>query len=291
MIKYLFLQNAHNGAKKYAKELNFLYHVNLFEWSVEHGHEDYWEFTIVTNGTINNYVKGKSAIYSENNVFVSTTESVHSLVAVDNAPVRYINIMVRSQFLISMLNAISPRLLDYIKSDGFSLTLSSQRISEIESILLRINYTDQQSWRDNDDLARSAFMLLLSEIILSRLPPPSATPSHLISLNLLIQNNELIHYNVNDLSSALGYSRIHLNALFKKNFGVSPHKYLINYKLRYAQKLLLSTNASISEIAYEIGYSTPMQFYTVFKKAFGMTPNQFRKSRHDNNLYLPPTIM
>ncbi len=278
MIDYFFSQNANLNIVQHAEEINFLYHINLFDWPMEHSHKDYWEFTIVTNGAINNYNNRKSKTYTANSVFIATTEHVHSLFAADRNPLRYINIMVKEKFLISFCNAISPDLLNYLKSDKFSLSLSSQKISEIENILSRINYTAPGRYRDNDNLACSAFMLLMAEIILTKIPPSSVAPPYLASLNLLEQNNELLTYNVNDLSSALGYSRIQLNALFKKNFGISPHKYLINYKLNHAQKLLLNTTLTISEISYEIGYSTPMQFYETFKKTFGVTPNQFRKS-------------
>ncbi len=284
-MDYLFSQNANLNTVRHSEEINFLYHINLFDWPVEHGHKDYWEFTIVTNGAIYNCINGKNKTYTENNVFIATTENTHFLLSANGNPVRYINIIVKEKFLLPTIKAISPDLLNYLKSDTFSLTLSSQKISEIEKILLRINYTDPNSHRNNDYLACSAFMLLMSEIILNQIPPSSTAPPYLASLNLLAQNNELLNYNVNDLSSALGYSRIQLNSLFKKHFGISPHKYLINYKLNYAQTLLLSTTMSISEISYEIGYSTPMQFYETFKKTFGVTPNQFRKSGKTNHLH------
>ncbi len=284
-MDYLFAQSANLNTVSHHEEMNFLYHINLFDWPMQHGHKDYWEFTIVTNGSINNCINGKNKTYNENSVFIATTEHTHSLLTAIGKPVRYINIMVKEKFLLSTVNSLSPELLSYLKSDKFSLTLSSQKISEIEKILLRINYTTPNSYRDNDNLACAAFMLLLSEIMLNQIPPSSSAHPYLVSLNLLAQTNELLTYNVNDLSAALGYSRIQLNALFKKTFGISPHRYLINHKLNYAQKLLLNTTLSISEIAYEIGYSTPMQFYETFKKNFGVTPNQFRKSGNVHHSY------
>ncbi len=284
MMDYMFLSNANVNALQHSEEINFLYHINLFDWPIEHGHKDYWEFTIVTNGTIHNCINGKTKTYGENSVFVATTKHRHFLRATDSAPVRYINIMVKEKFLLSTINALSPNLLEYLASDQFSLTISNQKISEIEKILLQINYTAPNRYKDNDNLACAAFILLISETILKQTPPSSTMPPYLTTLNLLAQSNELLTYNVNDLSSALGYSRIQLNALFKKYFGISPHKYLINHKLNYAQKLLLNTPLTVSEIAYEVGYSTPMQFYETFKKNFGVTPNQFRKSGKTNYL-------
>lgn len=278
MIDYTFLQNVYFNNVQHYEKINFFYHINNFDWPVEHGHKDYWEFTIVTNGTIKNRINRKNKTYGENSVFISTIKENHSIIAADNNPVRYINILVKEKFLVSIINSLSPNLLEYLESENFSLTLSCQKISEIEKILLQINYADSNRYRDNDNLACSAFLLLVSEIMLNHISPSSAIPQYLVSLNSLMQNNMLLRYNVNDLSSALGYSRIQLNFLFKKHFGISPHKYLTNYKLNHAQRLLLNTNLSVSEIAYEIGYTTPMQFYTTFKSNFGITPNQFRKT-------------
>lgn len=100
-MDYLFSQSSNLNTVRHSEEINFLYHINLFDWPMEHGHKDYWEFTIVTNGAINNCINGKNKTYTENSVFIATTENTHSLRAVDSNPVRYINIMVKENFILS----------------------------------------------------------------------------------------------------------------------------------------------------------------------------------------------
>lgn len=282
MVKYYFSDSVNLNLTEYADKINFLYHINLFDWPIEHGHADYWEFTIVTAGSIQNCCNGKMKTYNANSVFVATTSDVHRLLSANGEAVRYINIMVKESYLQKTLNAISPELLPYIASDQFELTLSGNKISEIEQILLHINYVNANLYKENEKLTCSAFLLLLSDILLSQTVDSLRGSSYLILLNQLAQNNTLLTFNVNSLSKALGYSRVRLNALFKKNFGVTPHEYLVEYKFNHASRLLVNTTMTISEIAYTIGYSNPMQFYATFKKIYKVTPNQYRKLRHSD---------
>jgi len=69
--------------------------------------------------------------------------------------------------------------------------------------------------------------------------------------------------------------------LFYKSTGISPINYLIRYRLKFAEKLLLTTNASIREIGKSVGYADPYQFSKLFKKHMGAAPSDF-KSRSLN---------
>lgn len=280
MIEYYFYQSAALNMMQYAAEIDFLYHINLFDWPIEHGHKDYWEFTIMTNGQIDNCSNGKVRTYGANSVFIATTGDVHRLLASGVEPVRYINIMVKESFLQNTVERLSPGLLDYLRSDDFSLTLSGNKISEIEQILLQVNYTNPEQYKENDKFICSAFLLLVSAILFSRATTSLNISPYLVLLNQFAQNNELLTCNVNDLCKKLGYSRGQLNNLFKKHFGIAPHEYLIEYKFNHARRLLVNTNMTISEIAFAIGYANPMQFYTTFKKLFGVTPNRYRSNGH-----------
>ena len=280
MIEYYFYQSAALNMVQYAAEIDFLYHINLFDWPIEHGHKDYWEFTIMTNGQIDNCSNGKVRTYGANSVFIATTGDVHRLLASGVEPVRYINIMVKESFLQNTVERLSPGLLDYLRSDDFSLTLSGNKISEIEQILLQVNYTNPEQYKENDKFICSAFLLLVSAILFSRATTSLNISPYLVLLNQFAQNNELLTCNVNDLCKKLGYSRGQLNNLFKKHFGITPHEYLIEYKFNHARRLLVNTNMTISEIAFAIGYANPMQFYTTFKKLFGVTPNRYRSNGH-----------
>ncbi len=65
---------------------------------------------------------------------------------------------------------------------------------------------------------------------------------------------------------------------FKKAIGITFFQYLTELRLHNAEKLLSGTSKSITEIAFECGFSTVQYFNSVFVKTKGCTPSSFRKS-------------
>lgn len=65
--------------------------------------------------------------------------------------------------------------------------------------------------------------------------------------------------------------------IFKKSMGKSFSKYITSLRLREAEKLLLVTNKSITEIAFVCGFSTSSYFISKFRSYKGITPRQFRE--------------
>ena len=280
MISYFFYQNTWLSLIDRADKINFLYHINLFDWPTEHGHQDYWEFTIVTNGALENHANGRVRVFGANSVLVATTRDVHFLLKSGPDPVRYINIMVRESHLRQILSALSPGLMDYLGSENFQLTLPVNRVNEIEQILLQVTYSNPDRCLENDKLTCSAFLLLISSVLLSQATDLLNMPPSLLQLNQLTQQNELLHCNVNDLAKKLGYSRARLTAIFRKYIGITPHRYLTEYKFNHARKLLETTTMTVSKIAETVGYSSTMQFFANFKRLFGITPSEYRKAGH-----------
>gem|GEM_PF-2035378 len=70
----------------------------------------------------------------------------------------------------------------------------------------------------------------------------------------------------------------YLSHLFKKATGVNFSDYILSVRLDEAKRLLRETNLSAQEIASRVGYKNEKNFYSVFKKAAGISPNKFRKS-------------
>ncbi|KOY83943.1 AraC family transcriptional regulator [Lysinibacillus macroides] len=70
--------------------------------------------------------------------------------------------------------------------------------------------------------------------------------------------------------------------LFQKYVGMGPWEYLAAYRLNRAKKLLLQLDIPIYVIAKSIGYADPYYFSRVFKKQFGISPNNFREKFKNN---------
>lgn len=79
-----------------------------------------------------------------------------------------------------------------------------------------------------------------------------------------------------EVASHCNMSYNHFSYLFKKVMGKSFVDYVTFLRLREAEKLLLSSDKSITDIASRSGFSTSSYFISKFKKYKGMTPKQFR---------------
>ncbi|SCX99568.1 His Kinase A (phospho-acceptor) domain-containing protein [Nonlabens sp. Hel1_33_55] len=91
-----------------------------------------------------------------------------------------------------------------------------------------------------------------------------------------IQNNlGNDEFTVHDLSASMGMSRTSLYMKLKNLVDLSPQDYIINTKLKLAKKLLIESDLSIKEVAFQSGFSNPKYFSTSFKKFYGMTPSGF----------------
>lgn len=278
MINYFFSQNITLNLIPMIDEINFFYHINSFDWPIEHSHLDYWEFTIITNGSIVNYINGNSKTYSAGTVFVSTTSDRHSLKRQNDKPIRYITLLVKESFIMNVLNTLNlDKNLFNEATVHNDCCLPNTKIAEIENLLLHIDYSISEKYIEHDKIACSVFLDLLSFFISQNSLDNLRISLWRQKLNKLAQDETLLTYDVNNLCNELGYSRTQLNTLFKKTFNISPHNYLVNYKFTYAKNLLLNTTDSIATIADKIGFSNPMQFYVNFKKIFGMTPTAFRE--------------
>jgi len=83
-----------------------------------------------------------------------------------------------------------------------------------------------------------------------------------------------------ELADQIGLSLAKLKEGFKHIYGVSVFNFLLDYKLEFARKQLLSKKYNVSEISYQIGYSTSSHFIAAFKKKYGTTPKQYIMSSH-----------
>ena len=80
-----------------------------------------------------------------------------------------------------------------------------------------------------------------------------------------------------DLAALVGYHEYHLNRLLKKELGVTLHKYVLRLRIAEAERLLLLSNMSISDIAESVGFENATHFSSQFKLLSGLSPISYRK--------------
>ena len=80
-----------------------------------------------------------------------------------------------------------------------------------------------------------------------------------------------------DISKELFINPVYLGQLIKKETNSTFAELLNKQRIKAAQQLLLSTNDSIEDICYTVGYSNVGYFYKVFRKLCGKSPKAYRK--------------
>jgi AraC family transcriptional regulator len=82
-----------------------------------------------------------------------------------------------------------------------------------------------------------------------------------------------------DLSLVARRSPAHFSRSFKLTFGEPPHAYVVKRRLEKACRLMITSSASLSDIALSVGFSDQAHLCRLFRQAFGQSPANWRRER------------
>ncbi|WP_168735784.1 AraC family transcriptional regulator [Cohnella fermenti] len=71
-------------------------------------------------------------------------------------------------------------------------------------------------------------------------------------------------------------SRFHFIRTFKAILGMTPYQYILSLRIEEAKARLARSGATVTEISHDLGFGSASQFYRVFAKSVGATPEQYR---------------
>ncbi|MEF2711987.1 MAG: AraC family transcriptional regulator, partial [Oscillospiraceae bacterium] len=102
-----------------------------------------------------------------------------------------------------------------------------------------------------------------------------------------IKSHYQTELSVAEVSRAVGISREYFCMLFKRQFSISPVRYIREYRLKTASMLLLTTRDSIAVIAEKVGFHDYNYFTNQFTRHFGVSPTGYRKAGLDISIKSP----
>lgn len=105
------------------------------------------------------------------------------------------------------------------------------------------------------------------------LPEKSTTVEQ---IRLYIDCHVTENLRVSDIARYFSFSDEHIIRIFKKIYGITPHQYILQSKIRLAMIMLKMTDSSIEKIAEKLGFSDSHHFSTQFKKLTGYKPTLYR---------------
>ncbi|MBE7042896.1 MAG: helix-turn-helix transcriptional regulator [Ruminococcaceae bacterium] len=118
------------------------------------------------------------------------------------------------------------------------------------------------------------FDLLLQEFFDQGTTKPESVRLGAEFMKLHFDNAELSNEIV---AQYLKISTVYFRKIFTKYYGISPMKYLTDFRMIRAKELLMEQSLSVQQIAESVGYSGVYSFSRAFKNSVGISPMQYRK--------------
>lgn len=247
-----------------------------------HSH-DYFEFIYVLGGMVGNQVEGKLLYLTDGNLCIMGRGSSHSL-EVEDPDAIVVNLCLRFGLFdegifrryLESDNPVSA----FLRGDegGSYLVLTDDSNRALRSTMLDVMAEYGRSeYRESFSLAG----------IVLRLLGESARAESYSFYGVDQRTAEILQYISENYSSAsvssvareFGFNESYLTQYMHKHTGKSTSRTITEVRLAHAMELLRETDETVDAIADAVGYQSPSHFYQVFRRQFGMSPNEFRVNR------------
>ena len=106
--------------------------------------------------------------------------------------------------------------------------------------------------------------------------PPGGTDAKIKKVMPFFDRNYDKRVSLKDAAALVALSPKYLSRLFKEKVGVGFNDYRLKARVEKAIQLLETTDYSIAEISYKLGYENPESFARLFAKVVGCTPTDYR---------------
>ncbi|MBQ7384816.1 MAG: AraC family transcriptional regulator [Clostridia bacterium] len=173
---------------------------------------------------------------------------------------------------------LSELFLDTVAENGIFFSKTANDYANLMEKLLSLSLNDS----DGNDIAISNTVSEVFHLVAKNLISPHSPHSLSDSVVKYIKEHYGEKISVREIADSLFVSENHLIRVFKKDMGVTPHKYLNDYRILTSAYFLKSSNMSVEEIADIVGFSTSSLFITTFKSVYGCTPKEYRKKHFES---------
>lgn len=244
-----------------------------------HQHKE-MELITVTEGFVSFFIHGEAFLLQKGDSLFIPPYALHRVSVPANTKVRYLCICFD-------LNLLYDKELREGLENG-SLTIfplsnnqpsTSTAFAQYISAAFHACQENAEGW----DFAAIGYLSLLFFELKNKgfISPSAAAKTHQnFCMQVMDYINQNYHKNISSRSVAdhLYINNSYFCRVFHKNFGINFSLYLQTYRLEKAKSLLKYTKLPISDIATAVGFSDFSYFSKIFKKDYGLTPSEYRKT-------------
>jgi len=164
---------------------------------------------------------------------------------------------------------------------GFRLHLDAEAYEKVSALARRLERELQQKSAGFRMVAPALLVELLVELARSMDAggtPRATAPNSTVRRTLaLIEEHPETALPTKQLAGTAGTSSRTLQRFFRAALGLSPQQYRIQIRLQQACRMLREEQATVTEIAYHLGFGDSNYFTRLFRKRIGLSPSRYRR--------------
>jgi len=270
--------NTHIGS---TSEINYRYFHHYKElYPYTHDHQSFYEVFLVIKGKCYHLVNNRKIVLSKGQMVFIRPNDIHKFEKFNKEAFNAINLAFYDYNLDDLKTFVGEGLnLEKLLSPALppEITLTERQLLRITDQMERLHLTPH----DQKGLIRMRLRALLTEIFTEHFENATlfaSTERPVWLEKLLVEINKPANFIAGNtrLIELACKSQEHIIRIFKEFLNTTPSQYIKQLRLTYASNMLLHSNKTIPEIAYESGFENLSYFYREFKKKFGCTPKKFR---------------
>ena len=154
---------------------------------------------------------------------------------------------------------------------------ASEGCEKLEPLLFHILEEHEQEYACLGKLYEFFQQMILLAGYNQASPEKSASSGHYVEMVMHYISekfSEPIH--IQEIADFCGLDRSYLGKIFRSETGLTPQRYLMEFRMSRAKELLINTDMPIQHVSYSVGYNDPLAFSKVFRQEVGMAPSAFR---------------
>ncbi|OEE50035.1 AraC family transcriptional regulator [Enterovibrio norvegicus] len=239
----------------------------------KHAHEEF-SIGVTLQGRQDFFCQGAFHKNPAGSVLLFNPEDVHDGSAGGQQDLEYLMLYVHPESVESQFRALGVKHPNALRIEGCCIDNVDLRN---QALIMTALLTDPQSSRIEQESAlfQLSHAMVSSAGLLDEMERSSRTESLLLRAKDYIQANLHKDIAIDDIANAASMSKFHFIRLFRAQFGITPHQYVLNCRINGARKALESGLPS-SDVAQAFGFSDSSHLNRRFKRVYGMTPKQYQ---------------